>query len=71
MRQIEAGALDELALRPDAFKEHDQLELEEHHWIDRGTPTRGVAFADHVTDEAQVEFRLQVAVEVIVGNQAI
>src|SRR5687767_6340517 len=67
--QIEASRRNELALRADAFKEHDELELEEDDWVDGRSTAVGVELPDPVSDEAQVERRLQMAIEVISGNE--
>ena len=65
MGQVEAGRLDELALGADALEEHHQLQLEEDDRVDAGPAALGIELPRPVADEAQVELRLQVAVEVV------
>ena len=69
--QVEAGRLDQLALGADALEEHDQLQLEEDDRVDAGPAPLGVQLPRPVADEAQVELRLQVAVEVVGGNEVL
>src|SRR4051812_3988865 len=71
MGQVEVRKLDELPFRADALKEHDQLELEEDHRIDRGPATLGIELSRPRTDEAEIELRLQVAVEMVAGNEVL
>ena len=69
VRQVEAGRLDELALRAEPLEEHDQMQLEEDHRVDAGTASLGIVLPDPLTDEAEIEFRLEVAVEVALRNE--
>ena len=71
MGQVEAGRLDELALRADPLEEHDQLELEEDDRVDARPTPLGIELLRPVADEAQVELGLQVAVEVVLGNEVL
>jgi len=45
MGEIEGGGLNGLALGADPFEEHDELELEEHERVDRGTAALGVTIS--------------------------
>ena len=63
--------LNELVLGADALEEQDELKFEKDHGVDRGTTALGIAFADPLADEAQVELRFKVAVEVILGNEVL
>ena len=69
--QVEPGRLDQLALGADALEEHDQLELEEDDRVDTGAAALGVEVLDPFADEAQVELRIEVAVEVAPWNQVL
>ena len=62
--QVEAGRLHQLALAAQPLEEQDQLELEEDHRVEARSPDPGVAVADQLAHEGEVERRLQVAVEV-------
>jgi hypothetical protein len=52
-----------VAFSADALEEHDQRQLEEDHRINGGTTTVGVQLARPLADEAEVNRRLEVAVE--------
>jgi hypothetical protein len=69
MRQVAAGRLDEVALGADAVEDHDQLQLEKHDRVDAGPAARGRQLVHPVADEAQVELRLQMPVEVVGGDE--
>src|SRR4051794_21028174 len=69
MGQVEVGGLDELALGANALEEHDQLQLEEDHRIDARSATRGIERSCPFADEAQIEFRFEMAGEVVSGNE--
>jgi hypothetical protein len=71
MGQVHAGQLDQLALRADPLEEHDQLELEEDDRIDARPPAFLIGAARQVTDERQVELGLEMAVEMVSGNQGV
>jgi hypothetical protein len=66
--QVEAGRLDELVLGAGPLEEHDQLELEVDHWVDTRPVPLGIEPAHPVPDNAEIELRLKVAVEVIGGD---
>jgi hypothetical protein len=62
--------LHELALRAYPFKEHHQLQPEEHHRIDARAPHGGgVAVGHQFPDECEIELLLKAAVEVVFGNK--
>ena len=63
--------LHQLPLRAQPFEEQDQLQLEEDDRIDGGSSAVGIGLPHQLTHEAQVERPLQVAIEVIGGNQVI
>jgi hypothetical protein len=63
--KVEAGGLDELAFRADALEEHGQLEFEEDHRVNRGTAAGGVAIGDPYPNDAKIQSRIKVAIEVI------
>jgi hypothetical protein len=67
--QVETGRFDELALGADALEEHDELELEEDHRVDRGTAAFGIQVAYPLTNKGQIERRFEVAVEVVSRNE--
>ena len=71
MGDVETGRLDQLALGPDAFKEHHQLQLEEHHRVDARSSPVGVQLPRPLPDEAQVELGVEVAVEVVSRDQVL
>ena len=69
MGQLERHRLHERTLRTEALKEEDELELEEDGGVNAGPATLSVAVLDPVADEAQVQLRLKVAVEVTSRDQ--
>ena len=69
--QVEAGGLDQLALGADPLEEHDQLQLEEDDRVDAGPAPLGVQLPRPLADEAEVELRLQVAVEVVPRDEVL
>ena len=69
VREMEIRRLDELALGADTLEEHDQLQFEEVHGIDAGAAALGVDVTRPLPDEAQIERRLEVAVEVVPGDE--
>ncbi|HLL50622.1 MAG TPA: hypothetical protein VK356_08145 [Thermomicrobiales bacterium] len=71
MSQVQAGCLDQLTLRANPFEEHDQLELEKDNMVDARSPSLGVALLHPVADETEIEFGLQVTVEVFSGNKVL
>ena len=61
-----------LALRTDTFKEHDEVPLEKCHRIDGRSPHMGsITVFNELADETQIEFRLDLAVKVILGNKIV
>ena len=69
--QVEAGRLDQLPLGADPLEEHDQLQLEEDDRVDARPAALGIELLDPLPDEAEVELRLQMAVEVVRGNEVL
>ena len=54
-----------MTLGADTLEEHDQLEVEEDHRIDGGSPERRIAGFDQVTHKGEGERALDMTVEVI------
>jgi hypothetical protein len=52
-----------------ALIEHDQLQTEEHFWIDAGTTRGGVEILHQVSDEGEVELLLKTAVEIVLWHE--
>ena len=71
VRQVQAGHLDQPSLRADALEEHDELKLEENHWVDGWSPGGLVAILSELAHEAQIQFGFQVPVEVTTRNQGL
>src|SRR5262245_13733270 len=71
MGQIQAGHLHQLPFGANALEEHDELELEEDHWIDGRPPGGLVVAADELAHEAEVQLGLKVPIEVITRNQGL
>jgi hypothetical protein len=69
--EVETRGLDELAFRADALEEHDQLELEEDHRVNGGTATGGVAISDPHPNDAKIQRRIKVAIEVISRDEVL
>src|SRR5436309_1042955 len=69
MSEVELRLFHGLAFGTDALEEHHQLELEEDRRIDGGTTTGCIAISDPLTDEGEVEGGIEMAVEVISGNE--
>ena len=67
--QVERSGFDELALGTQPFEEHDELQLDEDDWIDTRPAALSVQLPRPLTDEAQIECRLQMPVEVVGGDQ--
>jgi hypothetical protein len=67
--EVERGGLDQVALRADPLKEHQELELEKDHWVNAWPTTIGVQLPCPIPNEAQIELGLQVAIEVIGRDQ--
>jgi len=61
----------ELSLRAQSLQVQNELELEEDHRVDGGPPVWGVAVLHPVADEGQIEFTLEVTVEVVWGNELV
>jgi len=66
--QIETGRLDQFPLGTDAFKEHDQLQLEENDRVDGGPAAFAIPLPGPVADEVKVKRGFKVTVEVAQGN---
>jgi hypothetical protein len=69
VRKIEGGGFDQRALGADALEEHDQLQLEEDDRIDRRPAAFSVQLPRPVPDEAKIQLRLQVLVDVVGRDQ--
>lgn len=69
MSEVETGYLDELAFGAQTLEEEDQFQLEEDDRIDGGTPVRGITLLHPITHEGEIEFTLEMAIEVIQWNQ--
>jgi hypothetical protein len=59
----------EQALRPYIFKEHHQLQFEEHYRINRWSSSTCVALANQFVHKREIQDSLQMAVKMILGNQ--
>src|SRR5258708_13385681 len=59
----------EQALGADIFKEHDQLQLEEHDWVNRRSSGSSIALANQIVYKREVQNFLQMAVKMVLGNQ--
>ena len=68
-RQVEVGRLGEFPFQTDSFEEHDELELEKDDRVERGAAAFSVALLDPLPNKADIQFRLTVAVEVVLGNE--
>src|SRR5215213_2976600 len=69
--EMKAGGFDQLPLGPDAFEEHDELQLEENDGVNGGPSPLRVEILGPVPDEAEVELGLQMTVEVVLGNNGL
>jgi len=67
--EIERHRAHQLTLRAQPLKEEDQLQLEEDDRVNAWSATRRVTLLDPGTDEAEVQLRLQVAVEMVRRHQ--
>ena len=65
MGEVQVGQLQQVPLRANALKEHDELELEEDHRVDARPTTLGVAIPGPLPHEAEFEPASEVAVEVV------
>jgi hypothetical protein len=65
-----AGNPHELPFRAQSFKEEGKLELEKDDWIDGWPPVESVAILDPLSGEREVEYGLQMAVEVVSGTRS-
>ncbi len=63
------GEAQQLALGADPFEEHHELRLEKDDRVDRGATAIGVRAEDEAADEAEIERRLEEAVEVVGRDQ--
>src|SRR4051794_20571444 len=70
MGQVQAGRLDQAALGAQPLKEENELELEEHHGVDRRPAALGVAVPGPLADEREVQYGVEVPVEVVRRHQA-
>ncbi len=71
VRQVEAHHLHEFALRADTLKEHNELQLEEHHGVN-GWATQGscIIFFNQLTHKTQIQFCFDMAIKVLLGDKA-
>src|SRR5687768_11943103 len=69
MGEMQAGGLDQAALRANALEEHDELELEEHDGVDRRPAALRIAVRDPLPDKGEVQCRIEVPVEVMGGDE--
>ena len=67
--EVQAGGLDQAALRADTFEEPNELELEEHDRIDRRPAAVRIAVRDPPPDKGEVQCRVEVPVEVMGGDE--
>jgi hypothetical protein len=67
--KVEQGGIDQLPLGAQAFEEHHKLQLEEDHRIDARPATLGVQLVRPLADEAEVKRHLEVAIDVVLGNE--
>ena len=65
------GQGEELPLRAQALEEHHQVELEEDHRIDGRPSSIGIGVLDPIPDEGQIEAGVEVAVEMVAGNEGV
>src|SRR5262245_17985503 len=69
VRKVQARRIDQVALRAQALEEQDELKFEEHDRVD-GRPAPGlVERLDPLSDEAEIQVRVEVAVEVVGRNE--
>lgn len=61
----------ELPLAPQPLEEHDELQLEEDHRVDRGAAARGVQRAHQISHEREVEPLLQAPVEAVFRDEVL
>jgi hypothetical protein len=64
-----ADGLHHLALGADALKEHDELQLEEHHRVDARSSLGGIAVRHPLADEAQVQRGGETTIEIVRRDQ--
>src|SRR5687768_8184681 len=68
--EMQTRGRDQLPLGAEALEEHDELQLEEDHRVDRGpTPSR-IAVLHPLADEPEIKLGIEVPVEVVRGDQA-
>jgi len=60
----------QLSLGSNTLEEHDKLELEEHDGVDGRTAGGRLTVAYQVTDKAQVQRTLDVAIEMVAGTRS-
>jgi hypothetical protein len=63
------GDAHKLSFRAQPLKEHDQLQLEKDHRINGGTSASGIIELYQIPHKGAVEGALEVAIEVIGGNE--
>ncbi len=71
MREVKRHRLHQLALGAQTLEEEDELELEEDDRVDAGSAALRVAIGHPLTHEVKIQDSLEVAVEVIAGDQLI
>ncbi len=70
MGKVDVHRLHQLSLGANALKEHDELQFEENEGINRRAPHEAVVgILDQVIHKAEIEFRLQLLIEMTGWNQ--
>ncbi len=69
MGEVESDRTHQLPLGSHSLKEEDELELEEHHRVDTGPTTRGIAVLHPGADQRQVQRGVEVAIEMVCRDQ--
>src|SRR5260370_6239988 len=59
----------EQALGADVFKEHHQLQLKKHDWINGGSSNDRVGLTHQIIYKREIQNFLQMAVKMVLGNQ--
>jgi hypothetical protein len=61
----------QLALGTEALKEQHQVQLEEDHWVNRGTTNRRIAVGNEIAHEVEVERAVEKPVEVVGRHEVV
>lgn len=62
---------DQLTLGADPLEEHDQLQREEDERINGGPTALGVEPPRPIVNEAKIQLHLEMALEVVLGNEVL